>query len=83
MLVLEPNVVVQENRWIKSTERAKRLLIPPVYSFRGIRAYDELQIAVTEVGQVKQTVTGVGGRRANIGGDLMFIGTCIIVTVEE
>jgi len=24
---------------------------------RGIRAYDELQIAVTEVAQVKQTVT--------------------------
>ena len=24
---------------------------------RGIRAYDELQIVVTEVGQVKQTVT--------------------------
>ena len=28
-----------------------------VYSFRGIRAYDELQTVVTEVGQVKQTVT--------------------------
>jgi len=40
-LVLEP-------QWIKSSERAKRLLIPPVYSLRGIRAYDELQIAVTE-----------------------------------
>ena len=50
MLVLEPQS-------IKSTERAKQLLIPPVYSLRGIRAYDELQIVVTEVGQVKQTVT--------------------------
>jgi len=29
----------------------------PVYSLRGIRAYDELQIVVTEVEQVKQTVT--------------------------
>jgi len=29
----------------------------PVYSFRGIRAYDELQIVVNEVGQVKQMVT--------------------------
>jgi len=29
----------------------------PVYSFREIRAYDELQIIVTEVGQVKQMVT--------------------------
>ena len=50
LLVLEP-------QWIKSTTRAKRLLIPPVYSLRGICAYDELQIVVTEVGQVKQTVT--------------------------
>jgi len=25
------------------TERAERLLIPPVYSLRGIRAYDDLQ----------------------------------------
>ena len=40
-----------------SIERAKRLLIPAVYSLREIRAYDELRIAVTEVGQVKQTVT--------------------------
>ena len=32
-------------------------IIPPVYSLRGIRAYDELQIAVIEVGKVKQTVT--------------------------
>ena len=49
-------VVVFEPQWKKSTERAERLLIPPVYSLRGIRVYDELQIAVTEVGQVKQTV---------------------------
>jgi hypothetical protein len=28
-----------------------------VYSLRGIRAYDELQIVVTEVRQVKQMVT--------------------------
>ena len=56
LLVLEPKVVVFEPRWIKSTERAKRLLIPPVYSLRGIRSYDELHIVVTEVGQVKQTV---------------------------
>ena len=46
LLVLEP-------QWIKCTERAKQLLIPRVYSLRGIRAYDELQIAVNEVGQVK------------------------------
>ena len=51
LLVLEP-------QWIKCTERAKRLLIPPVYSLRGIRAC-ELHIFVTEVGQVKQTVTAV------------------------
>jgi len=44
---------------MKSTERAKRLLILPVYSLRGIRAYDELQIVVTEVQQVKQTVTSL------------------------
>jgi len=50
LLMLEP-------QWIKSTEGAKRLLIPPVYSLRGIRAYDELQIVVTEVGQIKQMVT--------------------------
>jgi len=29
----------------------------PVYSLRGIRAYDELQIVVTEVRQIKQMVT--------------------------
>ena len=52
LLVLEP-------QWTKGTERAKWLLIPPVYSLRGIRAYDELQIVVTEIGQVKQTVTYV------------------------
>ena len=46
LLVLEPNVVVLELQWIKSTERAKRLLISPVYFLRGIRAYDELQIVV-------------------------------------
>jgi len=57
LLVLEPKVVVFEPQWIKSTERAKLLLIPPVYSLRGIRADDKLQIVVTEVGQVKQTVT--------------------------
>jgi len=45
------------SQWIKSIGRAKLLLIPPVYSLRGIRAYEELQIVVTEVGQVKQTVT--------------------------
>ena len=50
LLVLEP-------QWIKSTERAKRLLIPPIYSLRGIRAYDELQIFVTEVGKIKQPFT--------------------------
>ena len=46
-----------EPQSIKSTERAKRFLIPPVYFLRGIRACDELQIVVTEVGQVTQTVT--------------------------
>jgi len=50
LLVLEPQP-------IKSTERAKRLVIPPVYSLRGIGAYDELQIVVNEVGQVKRMVT--------------------------
>jgi hypothetical protein len=50
-------VVVLEPQRIKSIERAKQLLIPPVFSLRGIRAYDELRIVVTEVGQVKQTVT--------------------------
>jgi len=50
LLVLEP-------QRIKSTERAKRLLVPPVHSLRGILAYDELQIVVTEVVQVKQAVT--------------------------
>ena len=48
---------VLEPQSIKSTERAKRLLIAPVYSLRGIRAYDELQKVVTEVGQVRQAVT--------------------------
>jgi len=55
--MLEPKVVVLEHQWIKSTEKAKRLLIPPAYSLRGIRAYDGLQIVVTEVGQVRQTAT--------------------------
>jgi len=50
-------LLVMEPQWIKSTERAKRLLIPAVYSLREIRVDDELQIVVTEVGQVKQTVT--------------------------
>ena len=50
-------LLVLERQWIQSTERAKQLLIPPVYCLRGTRAYDELQIVVTEVGQVKQTVT--------------------------
>jgi len=49
LLVLEP-------QRIKSTERAKQLLIHPAYSLRRIRVYDELQIVVTEVGLVKQTV---------------------------
>jgi len=47
LLVLEP-------LRIKGTERAKRLLVPPIYSLRGIRAYDELQIVVTEVAQVNR-----------------------------
>ena len=51
-----------EPQRIKSDERAKRLLIPPVCSLRGISAYDELQIVGTEVGQVKQTVTIHKGR---------------------
>jgi len=50
-------LLVMEPQWIKNTESAKRLLIPPVYSSRGTRAYDKLQIVVTEVGQVKQTFT--------------------------
>ena len=50
-------LLVLELQWIKSTERAKRFLIPPVYCLRGIRAYDELQIVVTEVREVTQTVT--------------------------
>jgi len=48
---------VFEPQSIKSNERAKRLPIPPVYCLRGIRAYGELRIVVTEVGQVKQKVT--------------------------
>ena len=39
-----PTFLVLEPQWIKCTERAKRLLVPPVYSLRGIRAYDELQM---------------------------------------
>jgi len=35
----------------------------PVYSLRVISAYDELQIVVTEVGQVRQTVTMQKTRR--------------------
>ena len=42
---------------MKSDERAKRFLIPPVCSLRGISAYAELQIVVAEVGKLKQTVT--------------------------
>jgi len=57
LLVLEPNVVVFEPQWRKITERAKRLLIPPVYFLRGSCAYDELQIVNSEVGRAKQTVT--------------------------
>ena len=57
LFMLEPKVVVLEPQWIKSTERAKRPLIPPVYPLRGISAYDELQIVVADVGQGKQTVT--------------------------
>ena len=45
-----------EHQWIKSIERAERLLIIPVYSLRAIRANGELQTAVTGVGQVTQTV---------------------------
>ena len=71
LLVLEPKIVgagtngcwcwnqkllVLEPHGIKNTKRAKRLLIPPVCSLRGIRAYYELQMVVTEVGQVKRTV---------------------------
>ena len=48
LLVLEP-------LWIKSTERTKLLLVPPLHSLRGNRVYDELQI-VTEVGLVKQII---------------------------
>ena len=50
LLVLEP-------QRMKSDERAKRFLIPPVCSLRGISAYAELQIVVAEVGKLKQTVT--------------------------
>ena len=46
-----------EPQWIKCTEIVKRLLIPPMYSLRRIRAYGELQTAVTGVGQFKQMVT--------------------------
>jgi len=55
----QPKESVLESQRIKSIERAKRLLISPVHSLRGIRAYDELQIVVTEVGQVRQTVTAL------------------------
>jgi len=53
----QPKVVVLERQPIKSTERAKRPSVLTVYSLRGISAYDELQVVVNEVGQVKQTVT--------------------------
>jgi len=33
-------LMVLETKWIKSTEKADRILIPPLYSLRGIRAYD-------------------------------------------
>ena len=49
----QPREVVPKSQRIKSYRRAKQLLIPPAYSLRGIRAYDELQIAVTETRQVK------------------------------
>jgi len=44
VVVLKRKVVVLLPQQIKSTERTKGLLIPTVHSFRGIRAYDELQI---------------------------------------
>jgi len=53
----QPKVVGAGTSVNKEHWRAKRLLIPPVYFLRGIGAYDELQIVVTEVGQVRQTVT--------------------------
>ena len=39
---------------LKNTETAKRFLIPPVYSSRGIRAYYQLQTAVTKDRQVRR-----------------------------
>ena len=50
-------LLVLGHQAIKRIERAKRHLIPPVCSLRAIRAYDDLQTFVTEVGQVTQTVT--------------------------
>ena len=47
------------------TERAERLPIPPVYSLRGIRAYDKLQIVVTEVRQVRRLQYSVIRERTN------------------
>jgi len=55
LLVLEPKVVVFEPL-NKEYWKSKAASNSPVYSSRGIPAYAELQIVVTEVGQVKQTV---------------------------
>jgi hypothetical protein len=64
MKIEESNLLVLEPQWIKSTDRARRLLIPLyVCSLRGNCPYDELQTAVTEVGQVKEMVTSLSVRR--------------------
>jgi len=53
----QPKVVGAGTSLNKEYWKSKEASYPPVYSVRGIRAYDELQTVVTEVGQVKQTVT--------------------------
>jgi len=58
--MLEPKVVVLEPAGTsvnKEYWKSKATSNSPVYSLRGIHAYDELQIVVNEVGQIKQTVT--------------------------
>ena len=53
----QPKVVGAGSSLNKEYRESKVASNSSLYSLRGIRAYDELQIVVTEDGQVKQTVT--------------------------
>ena len=53
----QPKVVGAGTSVNKEYQKSKAASNSPVYSLRGIRAYDELQKIVTEVMQVKQMVT--------------------------